>query len=70
MVVVDLNILLQIVEQYGLFVALVIYVLWQNQKREERYINVIEKLSRAFEALKKDISQIKDKIFEKEDDNE
>lgn len=66
----DLNILLQIVEQYGLFVALVIYVLWQNQKREERYINVIEKLSRAFEALKKDISQIKDKIFEKEDDNE
>ncbi len=63
----DLSIILQIVEQYGLFVALVIYVLWQNQKREERYIAVIERLSRAFEALKKDVSEIKGKLFEGEE---
>lgn len=59
-----MEILLQIAEQYGLFVALVIYVLWQNQRREERYIGVIEKLSKSFEILKKDVHDIKSKLFE------
>lgn len=63
-----MEVLLAIAEQYGLFVALVIYVLWQNQKREERYINVIEKLSKSFEALKKDLSEIKSHIFREDDD--
>ncbi len=59
-----MEILLQIAEQYGLFVALVIYVLWQNQRREERYIGVIEKLSRSFDQLKRDVADIRDKIFD------
>jgi hypothetical protein len=59
-----MEMLLQIAEQYGLFVALVIYVLWQNQRREERYIGVIEKLSRSFDQLKRDVADIRDKIFD------
>ena len=62
-----MDLLLQIAEQYGLFVALVIYVLWQNQRREERYIGVIEKLSRSFDQLKRDVADIKDKIFDDKD---
>jgi hypothetical protein len=64
----DLSIILQIVEQYGLFVALVIYVLYSNQRREERYIQIIEKLGKSFEQLKRDIHDIKSKIFEKDEE--
>jgi hypothetical protein len=51
--------LLQIAQEYGLFVALVIYVLWANQKREERYIAIINVLS---EEIKGDLAVIKNKI--------
>jgi hypothetical protein len=34
-----------IADKYGLFVTLVVYVLWTNYKRENRYIKVIETLS-------------------------
>jgi hypothetical protein len=60
--------LLQIAQDYGLFVALVVYVLIMNQRREERYIGVIEKLSKSFESIKRDISDIKNKIFTSKDD--
>lgn len=64
-----MDIILEVAKSYGLFVALVVYVLWQNQKREERYIGVIEKLSKSFEQLKRDVVDIKNKIFdEKEGD--
>jgi hypothetical protein len=65
--VVIVEIILEIAKSYGPFVALVAYVLWQNQRREEKYISVIERLSKAFESLKKDISDIKQKVYEKED---
>lgn len=55
--------LIAVGREYGLFVALVVYVLWQNQKREERYIKIIDKLSNTFNELKKDIGEIKTKLW-------
>jgi hypothetical protein len=63
-----MEVLLSIAETYGLFVALVVYVLWANQRREERYIAVIEKLSKSFEQMKRDLGEIKEKIFKGDDD--
>jgi hypothetical protein len=51
--------LLQIAQEYGLFVALVIYVLFENKRREERYIGIIDMLA---EEIKKDLKFIKSKI--------
>jgi hypothetical protein len=63
-----MEVLLNIAQEYGLFVALVVYVLWSNYRREERYIQIIEKLSKSFDQLKRDVGQIKEKLFEKDDD--
>jgi hypothetical protein len=49
----------EIGKEYGLFVALVVYVLWANQKREERYIQIIDTLS---EEIKGDLALIKNKL--------
>lgn len=54
-----MDFLLQIAQDYGLFVALVIYVLWENKRREERYIAIIDMLA---EEIKKDLKFIKNKI--------
>lgn len=51
--------LLEIAQEYGLFVALVIYVLWENKRREERYIAIIDTLS---EEIKGDLAIIKHHI--------
>lgn len=51
--------LMDIAKQYGLFAALVAYVLWENNKREARYISIIEKLTAAFSDLKRDVEEIK-----------
>ena len=51
--------LVEIGKEYGLFVALVVYVLWANQKREERYIEIINNLS---DEIKGDLAFIKEKI--------
>ena len=51
--------LIDIGKEYGLFVALVVYVLWANQKREERYIEIINNLS---DEIKGDLAFIKEKI--------
>jgi hypothetical protein len=51
--------ILQIAQEYGLFVALVIYVLFENKRREERYIGIIDMLA---EEIKKDLKFIKSKI--------
>ena len=51
--------LLQIAQEYGLFVCLVVYVLWANQKREERYIAIIDTLS---EEIKGDLAEIKNNL--------
>lgn len=59
--------LTQIAKEYGLFVALVVYVLWEGRNRELRYISIIDKLSKSFTELKKDVEQIR-KWLEKEKD--
>lgn len=51
--------LVDIGKEYGLFVALVVYVLWANQKREERYIAIIDTLSAE---IKDDLAVIKNKL--------
>ena len=51
--------LLEIGKEYGLFVALVIYVLYENKRREERYIEIIQTLS---EEIKVDLAAIMQKI--------
>jgi hypothetical protein len=51
--------LLNIAQEYGLFVALVIYVLYENKRREERYIQIIETLS---DEIKVDLAAIMQKI--------
>lgn len=51
--------LLEIGKEYGLFVALVIYVLYENKRREERYIQIIETLS---DEIKVDLAVIMQKI--------
>jgi hypothetical protein len=51
--------LVEIGKEYGLFVALVVYVLWENQKREERYIAIIDTLS---SEIKGDLLVIKNKL--------
>jgi hypothetical protein len=51
--------IIEIGKEYGLFVALVVYVLWANQKREERYIAIIDTLS---EEIKTDLAVIKNRI--------
>lgn len=37
--------LLPIAKEHGLFVALVVYVVWSSRERENRYIDVIKTLS-------------------------
>lgn len=62
--------LADIAKQYGLFVALVCWILWyfdklikqmrvDNAKRESRYIGIIDKLSESFLELKRDVEEIK-----------
>jgi preprotein translocase subunit YajC len=45
-----------------LFVALLFYVLRQNEKRENSYQELLRSLSNSFETLKNDFCDIKDKI--------
>jgi hypothetical protein len=51
--------LIEIGKEYGLFVALVVYVLYENKRREERYIAIIDTLS---EEIKGDLAIIKNRI--------
>lgn len=64
---------LDIAKDYGLFVALVAYILWffdkllkttraDNANRESRYISVIDKLSDSFQELKRDVEAIKNHL--------
>lgn len=67
--------LLAIAKEHGLFVALVVYVIWdgrerekasrlENRKREQQYLAIIDKLSKSFESLKRDVSDMKDRLIE------
>ncbi|BAU27644.1 hypothetical protein DFP93_102108 [Aneurinibacillus soli] len=55
--------LFKIAKEYGLFVALVVYVLWDSRQRETRLIGIIDKLSDSFQEIKNDIELIKDKLW-------
>lgn len=46
-----------------LFGYLLIYVLKQNQIREENYQNIIQKLSDTLPEIQNDLENIKEKIF-------
>lgn len=46
-----------------LFGYLLLYVLKQNQIREENYQNIIKKLSDTLPEIQNDLETIKDKIF-------
>lgn len=52
----------QIVKDYGLFAGLVAYVLWENNRREQRYIGIIDRLANSFAEMKRDIEEIKNII--------
>jgi Flp pilus assembly pilin Flp len=50
---------LVVAKEYGLFVALVCFVLWTNWVRENRYINIIQTLS---EEVKERLTKIEIQI--------
>lgn len=54
--------LLDIAKEYGLFVCLVVYVLYTNRERENRYIDVIKTLS---EEVKERLTKIETIIRKK-----
>lgn len=48
-----------------LFVGLFVWVLRQNQKREDKLIEVLEKLTDSYEKLASDVKEIKDSVERK-----
>lgn len=52
----------QIAKEYGLFVALVVYVIWDGRNREHKYIKIINTLS---DDVKQRLEQIEFKLFNK-----
>lgn len=54
-----MELLLQVAKEYGLFVALVVYVIWDSRQRESRYIAIISTLS---EEVKERLARIESKL--------
>lgn len=54
--------LVQVAKEYGLFVALVVYNLWDSRQREFKYISVIDKLSENYKEIKADVQLIKNRM--------
>ena len=57
--------LVEITEKHGLFVGLVVYVIWDSRQREMRMNAVIDKLCEDLaniESIKNDIKDVKIKI--------
>lgn len=50
---------MKIAEQYGLFVALSVYVIWDSRQREGRYISIIATLS---EEIRERLSKIEQRL--------
>lgn len=50
----------QVAQEYGLFVALVVYVIWDSRQREVRYISIIDTLG---EEVKTRLIKIEQKLF-------
>jgi len=53
------ELLLQVAKEYGLFVALVVYVIWDSRQREGKYIAIIATLS---EEVKERLARIESKL--------
>lgn len=53
---------MDLLKQYGPFITLVAYVLWDGRNREQRYIGIIDKLADNISEIKKDIATIKTKM--------
>lgn len=61
--------LIAITKEYGLFVALVVYVIWDSREREKKYIDREQKYIAIIETIKDikdDVLEIKNKFFGKE----
>lgn len=56
--------LIAIGKEYGLFVMLVAYVLYTNQGRETRYINVIDKLADSVVSLENRMGNVEKGVDE------
>lgn len=54
-----MELLLQVAKEYGLFVALVVYVVWDSRQREGKYITIIATLS---EEVKERLARIESKL--------
>lgn len=55
----------QIGAEYGLFVALVVYVIWDGRQREIKYIEIINDLSNKFGIvvdIKKEVAFIRNSL--------
>jgi hypothetical protein len=48
-----------IAKEHGLFVAAVCFIIWDSRTRELRYISIIDKLTKSYETIRKDVSVIK-----------
>ena len=58
--------ILNVAKDYGLFVALVVYVLYDSRQRENRYIVREQKyiaIIESIKGIKKDIQEIKNGMF-------
>jgi len=58
----EMGVVTGLIEKYGLFTTLVVWVLYDSRNRESRYISVIDKLSEAFQEIKHDVETIKNKL--------
>ena len=61
--------LFEVAKEYGLFVCLVAYVLWDSRQREDRYIAREQKyisIIESIKGIKKDVQEIKNEIFSRE----
>lgn len=62
--------LIAITKEYGLFVALVVYVIWDSREREKKYIEREQKYISIIETIKDikdDVLEIKNRFFGKEE---
>lgn len=56
----------EIAKEYGLFVALVVYVIWDTRQREQRYIGIIDSLSANYTEIKSDVRDIREHLEKEE----
>jgi hypothetical protein len=54
--------LLDIADKYGLFVALVVFILWENRKRESKYIDREERYIKVIQTLSEEVKERLTKI--------